>query len=76
MKKKQQHVVMKTAVPGKKLGPPFKSADEKMRRRPIGMLETDWRMAEALRVEMGVRSVDEVMRRLVRAAKAARKEAR
>mgnify|MGYP001395813870 CR=1 FL=1 len=42
-------------------------AQEKMRRRSIGMLESDWQKAQALADREGV-SIDEIIRRLVRAA--------
>ena len=42
-------------------------AQETMRRRSIGMLETDWQKAQALATREDV-SVDEIMRRLVRSA--------
>lgn len=59
-KKQHQH-----GGPRKGAGRP--PAPEKMRRRPIGMLEADWQKARTLAEAQGV-SVDEVIRRLVRAA--------
>jgi|WetSurMetagenome_2_1015567.scaffolds.fasta_scaffold178443_1 hypothetical protein len=46
--------------------PPLPPA-QKMRRRPIGMTEADWQKAQTLADRDGV-SVDEIIRRLVRAA--------
>ena len=40
----------------------------KLRRRPIGMLESDWDKAQALAEALGLKSVDELLRQLVRAA--------
>ena len=40
--------------------------DQRMRRRSIGMLESDWQKAREIAESAGV-SVDEVMRRLIRA---------
>lgn len=51
-------------------GRPPLPCDQKMRRRPIGMLESDWRKVAKLAKREKV-SVDEIMRRLVRAASAA-----
>jgi len=42
-------------------------APEKMRRRPIGMTESDWQKAAQLAERDGV-SVDEVIRRLIRSS--------
>lgn len=60
MKKQHKH-----GGPRKGAGRP--PSQEKMRRRSIGMLEVDWQKAAQLAEQQGV-SVDEVIRRLVRAA--------
>jgi len=52
---------------GRRQGSGRPPAPEKMRRRSIGMLEADWQKAKALADSAGV-SVDEILRRLVRAA--------
>ena len=48
-------------------GRPPLPAEQKMRRRSIGMLPADWEKAEAMAHQAKV-SVDEIMRRLIRAA--------
>lgn len=47
-------------------GRPPLPPERKMRRRPIGMLEADWQKVARLAKREGV-SVDEIIRRLVRA---------
>lgn len=63
MNKKQTHG-------GHREGAGRPPSQETMRRRPIGMLESDWRKAAKLAKREKV-SVDEIIRRLVRAASAA-----
>lgn len=62
MMHKQQH---RHGGPRKGAGRP--PSQQKMRRRPIGMLESDWDQARKLATREGV-SVDEIMRRLIRSA--------
>lgn len=61
MKKQHQH-----GGPRKGAGRP--PSQEKMRRRTIGMLEADWQKAQTLAEREGCKSVDELIRHLVRAA--------
>ena len=53
-------------MPNKPGRPPLPAA-QRMRRRPIGMFPADWAKAKRMARAEGV-SVDEIMRRLVRAA--------
>lgn len=62
---KQQHL-----HGGRREGAGRPPSQETMRRRPIGMLESDWRKAAKLAKREKV-SVDEIMRRLVRSASGA-----
>ena len=59
---------MKTKHGGTRKGAGRKPApqDQRMRRRSIGMLEADWQKARDIAKSAGV-SVDEIMRRLIRA---------